>query len=157
MLRPNRIAIYGLFLRGVCLYVGQTVSVTKRKAAHRIACEKRRGKFGKYPDATFRVLRWVKEADANRVELSTIAKYWRIGQAVLNKRLHGITRNGAHGCGYGVRVKGIKEPFWSMAAAGRAIGTSGASIKRALKTDKRVFTWTKSGSIRRRSIELLTP
>ena len=69
----RRVIIYGVFnRRGKCLYIGRTKSAGQRAYQHA-------HRFG--PHATFRVLKEVSFADANRTEKRLIMDYWRKGEA----------------------------------------------------------------------------
>lgn len=111
----ERVAIYGLYLNGVCLYIGQTVNEWQRAYDHRTRAQWSR-------KAEFRVLCRVKQTEANRVEKAFIAYYRRKGQAQRNK--------GKGGSGHAfkgqrtVTVEGFPIAFRSVSAASRAIGCS---------------------------------
>lgn len=114
----ERVAIYGVFQNGVCLYIGQTVGTRNRRCSH--------GK--RFPGCEFRVLRWVPLPDADRIEKRTIAAYKRRGQAIHNKRIVGAPHYFASA--YTVTVEGFDEPFCSISAAARALDIAGATFWR---------------------------
>ena len=111
----ERITIYGLYLNGVCLYIGQTVNEWQRAYDHR-----KRARWSR--KAEFRVLCRVKQTEANRVEKAFIKYYRRKGQAQRNKS------NGGSGHAFKghrlVTVEGFSNVFRSASAAARAIGYS---------------------------------
>lgn len=111
----ERVTIYGLYLGGTCLYIGQTVNEWQRAYDHRT-----RARWSR--TAEFRVLCRVNQTEANRVEKAFIAYYWRKGQAQHNK-----SKGGACHAFKGQRlvtVEGFPNVFRSATAASRAIGCS---------------------------------
>jgi hypothetical protein len=77
-----RIAIYGFFLRGICLYIGQSVNPHSRPFQNQ-----RERKIPR--KAKLRILRWTTCKHANRLEREAIAEYKAKGQAKFNKRVMG--------------------------------------------------------------------
>lgn len=110
----ERVSIYGIFENGICLYVGQTVNEWHRRDTHR----------KRWPKGEFRVLRRTSQANANKLEKRWIRHYQRKGQAQFNKGARGAGHSFMASPGRIVTIEGFEKPFYSAAAAARALGCS---------------------------------
>lgn len=70
------IALYGLFERGVCVYVGATANIAQRLFAHTSPSGRFYGR-----SVALRVFRLCQFRDAARLEAQITRAYWRRGQA----------------------------------------------------------------------------
>jgi len=124
------IYIYGLFdLSGWCHYVGQTNNPHKRRKTH---FEHAAGHF-RCEDWIFQIIRKTDCENANRLEFQIGMAYKKRGQAECSVSFgrNGHFHSNAENVIY---IEGYAKPFASLAAAGRAIGYSGISIKEKVGT-----------------------
>lgn len=118
------IYIYGLFdADNVCQYVGQTKCPTQR---HYGQVRAKGGHLG------FRILRPCNVRNCDRIERQVTKAYWRNGQAKLSKSAQPVHRHKRRFAKVAVFLSGLKRPFDGWHDAGRYLGWSADTVKRAL-------------------------
>lgn len=114
--------IYGVFLSGKCLYIGQTLNISKRSYNHQ-----KNNFFPKNSKIT--ILTEVSFNIAGKVESALIKSFQVLGQCKMNKRNNEFSYSRIGRCLYS---KKLNKYFPSQNAAARYFRVSSTTIKNTL-------------------------